>query len=138
MPEKIYLADAPMDNAYSTQRHGVENVSYEYKTMPLVRKESVSVEEKQSFESLQSEDSSKSVHEYNLRDPERERLKKIEENYEKDKTMLAKQKQLPVLARSESHDVGHAVNTVNDGDLGKIASLQHKNIIGELRRRKKK
>jgi hypothetical protein len=41
------------------------------------------------------------------RDVELERLKKIEANYEKDKAMLAKQK-APALARSESHDVGHA------------------------------
>ncbi|MDR0320587.1 MAG: hypothetical protein LBI28_03720 [Treponema sp.] len=38
---------------------------------------------------------------------ELERLRKIEANYEKDKASLARQKQ-PVLARSESHDVGHA------------------------------
>ncbi|MDR0312031.1 MAG: hypothetical protein LBI14_00375 [Treponema sp.] len=38
---------------------------------------------------------------------ELERLRKIEANYERDKAMLARQKQ-PALARSESHDVGHA------------------------------
>ena len=41
------------------------------------------------------------------RETELERLRKIEENYEKDKAMLARQKQ-PALARSESHDIGHA------------------------------
>jgi hypothetical protein len=41
------------------------------------------------------------------RDTEQERLRKIEVNYEKDKAVLAKEKQL-ALARSESHDVGHA------------------------------
>jgi hypothetical protein len=41
------------------------------------------------------------------RDTEQERLRKIEANYEKDKAVLAKEKQ-PALARSESHDVGHA------------------------------
>jgi len=46
------------------------------------------------------------------RDAELERLRKIEANYEKDKASLAKQKQ-PALARSESHEVGHA-----EGDDG--------------------
>ena len=41
------------------------------------------------------------------KDAEIERLRRIEANYEKDKAMLARQKQ-PALARSESHDVGHA------------------------------
>ena len=43
-------------------------------------------------------------------DPELERLRRIEANYEKDKAMLAKEK-APALARSESHDVGHAEGT---------------------------
>jgi hypothetical protein len=41
------------------------------------------------------------------RDAELERLRKIEANYEKDKAVLAREKQ-PALARSESRDVGHA------------------------------
>jgi hypothetical protein len=86
---------------------------------------------------LQSEDSSKSVHEYNLRDPERERLKKIEENYEKDKAMLAKQKQLPVLARSESHDVGHAGGgTVETGKNRKVMSKEFNQMVKSLLKRK--
>ena len=38
------------------------------------------------------------------------RLRKVEANYERDKAEIAKRKQ-PALARSESHDVGHAVGT---------------------------
>jgi len=41
------------------------------------------------------------------RDAELERLKRIEANYEKDKAMLAKER-TPALARSDTHDVGHA------------------------------
>lgn len=41
------------------------------------------------------------------RDAELERLRKMEANYEKDKAVLAREKQ-PALARSESRDVGHA------------------------------
>jgi hypothetical protein len=40
-------------------------------------------------------------------DPELERLRRIEANYERDKAMLAKEK-APALARSDSHEVGHA------------------------------
>jgi len=36
-----------------------------------------------------------------------DRLKRIEANYEKDKAMLAKER-APALARSDTHDVGHA------------------------------
>lgn len=43
-------------------------------------------------------------------DPELARLRRIEANYDKDKAMLAKEK-APALARSESHDVGHAEGT---------------------------
>jgi hypothetical protein len=41
------------------------------------------------------------------RDPEVERLRRIEANYERDKAMLAREK-APALARSDSHEVGHA------------------------------
>jgi hypothetical protein len=41
------------------------------------------------------------------RDAELERLRRMEANYEKDKAMLRREK-APALARSESHDVGHA------------------------------
>jgi hypothetical protein len=47
------------------------------------------------------------------RDTELERLRKKEANYEKDKAVLAREKQ-PALARSESHDVGHAEGTGNE------------------------
>jgi len=63
---------------------------------------------------------------------EQERQRKIEANYEKDKAVLAKEKQ-PVLARSESHDVGHANGTEDSDDLKKIARLQQKEEINELR-----
>lgn len=46
------------------------------------------------------------------RNGELERLRKIEANHEKEKAALARQKQ-PALARSESHDVGHAEGTGN-------------------------
>jgi hypothetical protein len=41
------------------------------------------------------------------RDAELDRLRRIEANYERDKAAMAKEK-APALARSESHDVGHA------------------------------
>jgi hypothetical protein len=41
------------------------------------------------------------------RNRELERLRKLEANYEKDKAALAREK-APALARSESHDIGHA------------------------------
>jgi hypothetical protein len=47
------------------------------------------------------------------RDAELERLRRIEVNYEKDKSALAREKQ-PALARSESHDVGHAQGVGNE------------------------
>jgi hypothetical protein len=40
-----------------------------------------------------------------------ERLRRIEANYEKDKAKLAREK-APALARSASHDVGHAEGSV--------------------------
>ena len=49
-------------------------------------------------------------------DGEVERLKRIEANYERDKAMLAKEK-APALARSASHDVGHA-----EGTNGRVVS----------------
>jgi hypothetical protein len=66
---------------------------------------------------------------------ELERLLKIEANYEKDKAALARRKQ-PALARSESHDVGHAEKIENNEDLIKIARLRRKDVIDELRMRK--
>jgi len=51
--------------------------------------------------------------ERSARDTELERLRKIEANYEKDKTNLVREKQ-PALARSESHDVGHAEGERDD------------------------
>jgi len=40
-----------------------------------------------------------------------DRLKRIEANYKKDKAMLAKER-APALARSDTHDVGHAEGTI--------------------------
>jgi hypothetical protein len=68
------------------------------------------------------------------RDGERERLRRIEKNYEQDKAMLAKEK-VPALARSDSHEVGHAGGSGETANLQKIAKLQRKDIAKELRRR---
>jgi hypothetical protein len=68
------------------------------------------------------------------RDTELERLRRIEANYEKDKAALAREKQ-PALARSESHDVGHAGKIEDDENLDKIARLRQKAVIDELRKR---
>lgn len=63
-----------------------------------------------------------------VRDGELERLRKIEANHEKDKASLARQKQ-PALARSESHDVGHAEGTGDETDsTEKITDAIYKNI----------
>jgi hypothetical protein len=70
------------------------------------------------------------------RDAELERLRKIEANYEHDKAALAKEK-APALARSASHEVGHAEEG-GEGEtenLQKIALLQQRSIARELRRR---
>jgi hypothetical protein len=68
-------------------------------------------------------------------DTEQERMRKIEANYEKDKAVLSKEKQ-PALARSESHDVGHAGKIEDDEDLRKVLRLRQKELINELRREK--
>jgi hypothetical protein len=59
----------------------------------------------------------------------------VEANYEKDKAMLAKEK-APALARSESHDIGHA----EDGgaefvDPEKAMQKISDNLLEELTRR---
>jgi hypothetical protein len=69
-----------------------------------------------------------------VRDLELERLRRIEANYEKDKAMLAKE--APALARSDSHDVGHAEGGEEEADLEKIATKQLKNVVSDLRKRK--
>jgi hypothetical protein len=71
---------------------------------------------------------------YSGSDTELERLRRVEANYEKDKAMLAKEK-APALARSESHDIGHA-ETDEEIDLSEIARRQQKVLIQELRGRK--
>jgi hypothetical protein len=40
-------------------------------------------------------------------DAELERLRRVETNYERDKAAMVREK-APVMARSESHEVGHA------------------------------
>jgi hypothetical protein len=55
-------------------------------------------------------------------DPELERLRRIEANYERDKAMLAREK-APALARSDSHEVGHAEDFMQQPDSpGKIGN----------------
>ncbi|MDR0404010.1 MAG: hypothetical protein LBH35_10545 [Treponema sp.] len=59
------------------------------------------------------------------RERELERLRKIEANYEKDKAALAREK-TPALARSESHDIGHAEGSGRKGlserEIGKMTA----------------
>lgn len=70
------------------------------------------------------------------KDTEIERLKRIEANYKKDKAMLAKER-APALARSDTHDVGHAEGTDQDNqDIKRIAKQLSKNVKDELARRK--
>jgi hypothetical protein len=69
------------------------------------------------------------------KDAEIERLRQIEANYEHDKARMTKEK-TPVLARSDSHDVGHAEGSGGDFDLKKIAQKQRINILQELKSRK--
>ncbi len=68
-------------------------------------------------------------------DGEVERLRRIEANYEKDKAMLAREK-APALARSASHDVGHAEGSEETPDLKKVAHKIGADVINELRNRK--
>ncbi|QQO08999.1 hypothetical protein [Breznakiella homolactica] len=68
-------------------------------------------------------------------DRELERLRKIEANYEQDKAELSKAKQ-PALARSVSHDVGHAEGTEDSVDLKKVAQQYSTDVLGELKKRK--
>jgi hypothetical protein len=72
------------------------------------------------------------------RDAELERLRRIEVNYEKDKAALAREKQ-PALARSESHDVGHAQGSDQVNYSGqeerKFFSDFKKEVMDELRLR---
>jgi hypothetical protein len=55
---------------------------------------------------------------HTARDRELERLRKIEANYEKDRAEIAREK-TPALARSESHEVGHAEENFNGKSLSK-------------------
>jgi hypothetical protein len=70
------------------------------------------------------------------RDRELERLRKIEANYEKDKAALVREK-APALARSESHDIGHAVSFQNDElsrmELGKMTDDFQDEIVDKLK-----
>jgi hypothetical protein len=51
------------------------------------------------------------------------RLRHIEANYEKDKAMLARERQ-PALARSDTHKVGHAGGAASDEDTIKEVSKE--------------
>jgi hypothetical protein len=53
------------------------------------------------------------------RDAELERLRRIEANYERDKAAMSREK-APALARSESHEVGHAEGEEEYDDPKKI------------------
>jgi hypothetical protein len=68
------------------------------------------------------------------RDAELERLRKIEANYEKDKAALAREK-APALARSESHEVGHAEGEEEYIDPQKAAKLLADHMAEELKKR---
>jgi hypothetical protein len=62
------------------------------------------------------------------RSRELERLRKIEANYEKDKAALAREK-APALARSESHDIGHAEGSGEEiMDIEKLSTIVSKNL----------
>jgi hypothetical protein len=66
---------------------------------------------------------------------ELERLRRIEANYEKDKAMLAKEK-TPALARSDSHEVGHAEGGDTDYINPEKALLKiSDNLLKELAKR---
>jgi hypothetical protein len=72
---------------------------------------------------------------YPGRDAEIERLRRLEKNYEKDKAMLAREK-APALARSESHDIGHAEDGGEEFvDLEKAMLKISDNLLDELVRR---
>ncbi|GHV53902.1 hypothetical protein AGMMS49579_13500 [Spirochaetia bacterium] len=68
------------------------------------------------------------------RDAELERLRRIEANYEKDKAMLAKEK-VPALARSDSHEVGHAEGMEEDMEPQKATMVISNDLVDELRQR---
>ncbi len=76
------------------------------------------------------------VSEMPTQDAEMDRLRRIEANYERDKAALAREKQ-PVLARSASHDVGHAEGTITDREadkpekIGKLLSDELKKNLSE-------
>ena len=65
------------------------------------------------------------------KDRELERLRKVEENYEKDKKELSK-REIPVLARSESREVGHAVGGEGENEVNpKRMNGKMRNMIKE-------
>jgi hypothetical protein len=66
---------------------------------------------------------------------ELERLRKLEANYEKDKAALAREK-APALARSESHDIGHAEGSgkraLDGGEEKKATELFQQSVLRKL------
>jgi hypothetical protein len=69
------------------------------------------------------------------RDAELERLRKIEANYEHDKAMPAKEK-APALARSASHEVGHAEGEGEEtSNPLKVGKQIYKNFMDKAKRR---
>jgi phage baseplate assembly protein W len=68
-------------------------------------------------------------------DAELARLRRIEANYEKDKAMLERQ---PALARSDSHEVGHAEGksaNVDQSDIKKMTTLFEGKLKGKVRKK---
>jgi hypothetical protein len=68
------------------------------------------------------------------RDRELERLRKIEANYERDKAALVRER-APALARSESHDIGHAEGSGKralDGEEKKATELFQQSVLRKL------
>jgi hypothetical protein len=68
------------------------------------------------------------------RDAELERLRKMEANFEKDKASMPRQKQ-PALARSESHDVGHAEGTGEMGSSKQFFNELSDRVVEKLKRK---
>jgi hypothetical protein len=75
------------------------------------------------------------IRQFSARDAELERLRRIEANSEKDKAMLAREK-VPALARSDSHDVGHAEGNGNKkpevNQVKKMNNVFREAIIDEI------
>jgi hypothetical protein len=65
-------------------------------------------------------------------DREAERMARINAHYEHDRAVLAREK-TPALARSDTHDVGHAEGVEQTGNIDKTASQVNRDILNQLR-----